>query len=150
MKDSKNTALWYRSEADINRAIHQRIIHTHSQTPALKHFDGNVMESYRIPSIVFQSAYCKKFRKPKSCSDEMSKKIKNVPTFIQGGNNSSYIGNEPYLNWGYLLPPVAELMHDSLQGILPVKSDLSSVQNYFDVNDWDAKTMVRFKRYCSF
>ena len=74
MKNSDGPAVWGRNLAEINIDIHNRILRTHSGNPALKHFDGSTMEGYRVPSIVFQAAFCKKTPTPRSCVEGVLKR----------------------------------------------------------------------------
>lgn len=79
MKSLRYEPMWSQNMAEVNVRIHDRIIHTHSGTPALKHFDGSTMESYRIPNKVFQVAYCRKIPTPESCQNAFSVRRKDIP-----------------------------------------------------------------------
>jgi hypothetical protein len=72
MKAEISRKRWYRSSANIDLDIHQKIIRTHSGKPNLKYFDGATMTSYQLPTKAFESAYCKAVPKPESCKSDKS------------------------------------------------------------------------------
>lgn len=67
MKSDENESLWYRSSAEINVDIRKRILPTISGKPALKNFDGTLMESYQNPPKSFELVYCRATPVPDSC-----------------------------------------------------------------------------------
>ena len=67
MKSGSNRKRWYRTGADIDIDIHQRILRTHSGSSPIKYFDGATMTSYQLPSKAFESVYCKAEPTPESC-----------------------------------------------------------------------------------
>merc|ERR1740124_1451606 len=79
MKSLRYEPQWGQNQAEVNRKIHDRIIHTHSGTPALQQFDGSTMEGYRVPSKVFEVAYCRKVPTPVSCDSTFAVRRKNIP-----------------------------------------------------------------------
>mmetsp|Transcript_7718 Transcript_7718/g.8831 ORF Transcript_7718/g.8831 Transcript_7718/m.8831 type:complete len:135 (-) Transcript_7718:105-509(-) len=70
MKSEASKKMWFRSAADINIAIHDRLIRTHSGLSPLKNFDGAMMESYQAPPKAFEIVYCKANPKPDSCKND--------------------------------------------------------------------------------
>ena len=58
---------WYTNPAQIDVAIHNRILRTKSGNHALEYFDGATMRSYRNPHKVFESVFCRAEPKPDSC-----------------------------------------------------------------------------------
>jgi len=67
-KEDGDDQTWYRSQAHVDVQIHKRMIRTKSGTHALKYFDGAVMQGYRNPHKVFESAFCRTEPTPDSCS----------------------------------------------------------------------------------
>ena len=68
MKGASNESNWYKNEAEIEVAIHQRILRTHSGNPALKYFDGTTMKNYQYPHKVFEITYCRNDPTPDGCA----------------------------------------------------------------------------------
>lgn len=75
-KSSNCRANWYANEADIELAIHRRIIRTNSGKPPLKYFDGSTMSNYQIPHKSFESTHCRRTPMPIDC--EIMKSHPNV------------------------------------------------------------------------
>lgn len=67
MKGDVTSALWYRSAAEVDVAIRKRIRKTVSGKPALKYFDGALMESYQNPPKSFETVFCRASPVPDSC-----------------------------------------------------------------------------------
>jgi len=155
MKDVENAAAWNNNAAHISHFIHQRIIHTHSGTPALKHFDGSTMLMYQIPSIQFQAAYCKKTPTPESCLVKTTERRKNIPVSSLKVKNStltgagrgvfttvdidegSTIGRESTSKSVKFTPSIVEVMYDLIQFQPTLSSNLKKVQNYMEGYGWE-------------
>eukprot|EP00557_Chaetoceros_sp_GSL56_P012726 CAMPEP_0176481324 /NCGR_PEP_ID=MMETSP0200_2-20121128/2757_1 /TAXON_ID=947934 /ORGANISM="Chaetoceros sp., Strain GSL56" /LENGTH=726 /DNA_ID=CAMNT_0017877517 /DNA_START=207 /DNA_END=2387 /DNA_ORIENTATION=+ len=67
MKSNETESLWYRSSAEIDVEVRKRILPTVSGKPALKNFDGTLMESYQNPPKSFELVYCRATPVPDSC-----------------------------------------------------------------------------------
>jgi hypothetical protein len=76
-KDSDNDMRWYSRQAEIEVEIHNRIRRTISGAPALKYFDGSIMQNYQVPHKVFEVVFCRAEPKPLSCVTDISRI--NVP-----------------------------------------------------------------------
>lgn len=59
LKNSSMRSRWYRSPAEVDKELHQRILKTRSGKTALANFDGATMFDYQIPSRVYESVYCR-------------------------------------------------------------------------------------------
>jgi len=59
LKNASMRNRWYRSPAEIEKELQQRILKTHSGKSALANFDGSTMFDYQIPSRVYESVYCR-------------------------------------------------------------------------------------------
>jgi len=68
-KDGDDQA-WYRTQAHVDVQIHKRMIRTKSGTHALDYFDGAVMQGYRNPHKIFESAFCRAEPTPYSCKTD--------------------------------------------------------------------------------
>lgn len=58
---------WYANEAEIELAIHRRILRTKSGKSPLKYFDGSTMTNYQIPHKSFESVHCRRSPMPIDC-----------------------------------------------------------------------------------
>ena len=67
MKDIKDDALWYRNEAEVQVAIHKRVMRSISGQPLLKYFDGATMKGFQVPHKVFQTVFCRQTPTPDGC-----------------------------------------------------------------------------------
>lgn len=67
MKGDSGNSMWRRSAAEIDIAIHKRILRTKSGKPALQNFDGSLMSGYMIPPKSFETVYCRAVPTPGSC-----------------------------------------------------------------------------------
>jgi len=67
MKGDVTDSLWYRSAAEVDVAIRKRLHKTVSGKPALKNFDGTLMELYQNPPKSFENVYCRAVPVPDSC-----------------------------------------------------------------------------------
>lgn len=72
MKSETSRKNWYRTGADLEIDIHQRMIKTKSGVSPIKHFDGATMTSYQLPSKAFESVFCKASPKPSSCEKDIN------------------------------------------------------------------------------
>ena len=69
---------WYRTEAEIELAIHERILRSKSGKPLLQYFDGNTMSGYHNPPKAMETVYCRTEPTPKECL--FDKQLKNQIT----------------------------------------------------------------------
>jgi hypothetical protein len=67
MKGDVTDSLWYRNAAEVDVAIRKRLHKTVSGKPALKNFDGTLMELYQNPPKSFENVYCRAVPVPDSC-----------------------------------------------------------------------------------
>jgi len=58
---------WYARSDQVDFAIYERIVRTHSNERALHHFDGTTQFSYSIPPKAWETNYCKRQPKPFEC-----------------------------------------------------------------------------------
>eukprot|EP01083_Nonionella_stella_P189950 703592_1 len=58
-KDEEMGVNWYKNEAEVQIAIHERTLRTHSGKPVLKYFDGATMRRYQVPHKVFEATFCR-------------------------------------------------------------------------------------------
>ena len=94
MKDSDSDALWYQNAANIDLAIHQRMLETHSGKPILKYFDGDTMKSYQTPPRAFEAVHCHKDPMPESCVIENANDISidNLELKLRDPNDENSLG----------------------------------------------------------
>ena len=71
MKDYDNRGMWYRTQAQIEIDIHERLLRTHSGAPPLSYFDSAQMKAYRYPHKGFETVYCRKDPMPHNCVPEL-------------------------------------------------------------------------------
>jgi hypothetical protein len=76
-KDKENDMRWYMRHAGVEVEIRKRILRTVSGAPALKYFDGSIMQTYQFPHKVFEVVFCRKEPKPASCLMDVSRD--NIP-----------------------------------------------------------------------
>ena len=76
MKSEISRKNWYRSGADIEIDIHERMVETKSGKSPIKYFDGATMTSYQLPSKAFESVFCKGSPKPSSCEASSSQAVR--------------------------------------------------------------------------
>lgn len=154
MKNSDGSAVWGRNLAEINIDIHNRILRTHSGNPALKHFDGSTMEGYRVPSIVFQAAFCKKIPTPTSCVEGVLKRRKNIPisslevrtSEVEGGGRGvfakvdlekgSYIDLTESAKKVHFTPSMIDVLWDTVSNLPEIAKNLTCVYHYADGYGW--------------
>ena len=58
---------WYKSSAQVEIAIHERILPSKSGLPLLKHFDGATMAQYRFPHKGANTVFCRSYPTPVEC-----------------------------------------------------------------------------------
>lgn len=58
-KSSKSKLRWYRTAAEIEVELHNRILKTKSGEPSLKYFDGASMQEYQLPSKANEMTFCR-------------------------------------------------------------------------------------------
>ena len=58
---------WYKSSAQVEIAIHERILPSKSGAPLLKYFDGATMAQYRFPHKGTSTVYCRRHPTPVEC-----------------------------------------------------------------------------------
>lgn len=68
MKDSSQRANWNRGVAELDYQVYARMKETHSGAPALKFFDSNTMQRYKIPNKSHETVFCRKNPVPESCN----------------------------------------------------------------------------------
>ena len=68
---------WYKTPAQVDIAIHERILPSKSGLPLLKNFDGATMAGYRVPHKGAQTVFCRSFPTPIECQllDELTEEI---------------------------------------------------------------------------
>ena len=66
-KDRGTRANWYRSAAEIEIQIHERMRRTKSGEMPLRYFDGPTMTSYQVPSKASEKIYCRNSEDPEEC-----------------------------------------------------------------------------------
>lgn len=76
-KDASHDMRWYMRPAEVEVEIHRRTVRTVSGAPALKYFDGSVMQVYQFPHKVFELVFCRMEPKPDSCISDVFRE--NVP-----------------------------------------------------------------------
>jgi len=132
MKDVSSRAIWIRSEADVNVAIHDRTLRTLTGDAPLRYFDGATMMSYQLPSRIEEELWC---RQPGHCEGGhgFDPERRNYPVdsvearpsdVVKGGRGvfakknleaGSVIGLEETVNGMFLPPNTFELLHESLK-----------------------------------
>jgi len=80
---------WFANEAEVNVAIHKRIVRTHSGKSPLKYFDGAAMNSYQLPHRVFENIHCRGVPSPLDC--ELIHKFRHVPSIPVDATETSGI-----------------------------------------------------------
>lgn len=66
---------WYRTAAEIEIELHQRLHKTKSGKPPLRYFDGSVMESYQIPPKVVETNFCRQQGEDTRCGHGLRRGI---------------------------------------------------------------------------
>ena len=66
-KSYSTRAAWYRNEAEIAVAIHERSIRTKSGTDPFRYFDGPTMVWYQVPSRAMETVFCRRTPTPGNC-----------------------------------------------------------------------------------
>jgi len=68
---------WYKTPAQVNIAMHERILPSKSGLPLLKYFDGATMAQYRVPHKGAQTVFCRSFADPLECQlvEELMKQV---------------------------------------------------------------------------
>ena len=69
-KNSKSRTSWYRTSAELEIELHQRLHGTKSESPPLLFFDAPTMISYQVPHKTNEVIYCRKESIPSECKDE--------------------------------------------------------------------------------
>lgn len=59
---------WYSRSDQVDFAIYERIVQTHSNERALAYFDGTTQFSYSIPPKAFETVYCRREPAPFECA----------------------------------------------------------------------------------
>ena len=170
-KDDDCRTEWYRSQAQLDVAIHKRILRTYSGTPALKYFDSGQMRAIMYPHKNFEKAFCRAVPTPESCQlitreNERGRKP-NVPVLdlevrISGaGEHSgrglftctdiakgSTIGRKDSARVIQFYPDSTKLVEKYME--TPSGADLSKVHHYLEGYGWDNNVFVSTLRSCSF
>ena len=66
-KSQKCNENWYKSSAQVEIDIHERILPSKSGAPLLKYFDGATMAQYRFPHKGTSTVYCRRYPTPVEC-----------------------------------------------------------------------------------
>jgi len=71
---------WYHNQATVEIEIYDRIRPSKSGAPPLKYFDGATMVGYQMPPKQWETVFCRRNPRPKSCSfaHGFDKKRKNI------------------------------------------------------------------------
>lgn len=69
-KDSTSRANWYRSSAEIEIELHQRMYGSKSgRSSSLRFFDGSTMAGYQVPTRAQETIYCRSENAPWECDE---------------------------------------------------------------------------------
>ena len=126
-------AAWYRNEAEIAVAIHERSVRTKSGTNPFRYFDGPTMVSYQVPSRAMETVFCRRIPTPDTCLGHrhFTSELDNVPlSELQVkhsglGENSgrgvfakvdipkgSYVAAEKSVELEYFMPSTVDLIEE--------------------------------------
>ena len=155
-KSTKCRKNWYRNAAQVDEAIHRRLIRTKSKKPALAYFDGATMSSFQQPRKVVETQYCRQSFLPEECKFS-SGYDKNIPLFsesqfdvqvnekgeVQSVNAKVNIPKMSYIKTG-------EIMHIPLKSreIIELEhEDTSPLKNFITSFGVNLSEVVRFKEF---
>ena len=66
-KSYSNRLQWYLNEAELEIAIHQRILPTKDGKSPLNFFDGATMKTFQVPNKAFETVFCREYPRPDEC-----------------------------------------------------------------------------------
>ena len=168
MKNHHTRGLWYQTTAELELAIYDRLLRTHSGKSPLNFFDSATMKQYQVPDKAFEDVYCKKDPIPTTCLElrSFSEKLNNIPASdlevkINSNGRSSRrgiystvdikrgesIAVEQSSTNLYFKPSTVSCIHLMEQNE-KFGSLLGNVMNYIDGYGWQTKLKVRLSCCC--
>eukprot|EP00591_Stephanopyxis_turris_P010009 CAMPEP_0195509728 /NCGR_PEP_ID=MMETSP0794_2-20130614/2585_1 /TAXON_ID=515487 /ORGANISM="Stephanopyxis turris, Strain CCMP 815" /LENGTH=880 /DNA_ID=CAMNT_0040637019 /DNA_START=160 /DNA_END=2802 /DNA_ORIENTATION=+ len=145
---------WYQNQAEKDLAIHERILRTYSDKPALKYFDGATMKQYQVPPKVFEVNLCRHKEHPEECEYLLggySNEVTNIPmeafevkessrgAFDKLGvftkvdiPKGSMIVQEQTVHSAHFPPKTVKLMNSLMSKEPEASEELYNIQTYID------------------